>query len=188
MTGLGPYKIELETKFTRADNEGKTHTLQFLIPKLVEREGAIESVYVSCSSDSSSIVESAQIIEDLTKIAMKNMSDKMPGILVKAWLRTLAKKAATDKAKEKMDTGNVLGNWLVGGITDAIAEEFTHADIRCWRTLPSKIYFSRIRVKPGSYNLTVEFRGKQENCIEKVIRNVEIKKEEKQFVFVEKFI
>ncbi len=189
MTGLGPYKREIETKFTYADKEGKTHTFQLLVPKLVERESAIGSVSVSCSVDSLTIFESAHIIEDITKIAMKNMSDKMPGILVKAWLRAFSKKVATDKTKEKMNTGNVISNWLVGGITDGIAEKFTHADIRCWRTLPSRIYFKRIMVKPGSYNLTIEFRDKQKECIEKIIKKgMEIKNEKKYFVFVEKFI
>ncbi len=188
MTGLGPYKRENETKFTYPDKEGITHTFQLLIPELVERKSAIGSVSVSCSDDSTTIVVSAQIIEDVTKIAMKNMSDKMPGILVKAWLRAFSKKAATDKAKKKMNTGNVISNWLVGGITDGIAEKFTHADIRCWRTLPSRIYFRRIRVKPGSYNLTIEFRNEQNQCIEKIMRGMEIENEKKYFVFVEKFI
>jgi len=188
MAGLGPYKREIETKFTRVDEKGTTHTFQLLVPKLFERKSDIESVFVSCSNDSSSIIENAEIVEDVTKIAMKNMSDKMPGILVKSWFRALAKKVATDKAKKKMNSGNKIGNWIVGGITDGIAEHITHADIRCWRTLPSKIYFRRISVKSGNYNLEVEFRDKNQNCIKKEIRNVEIKNEEKYFVFVEKFI
>ncbi|MDZ7859827.1 MAG: hypothetical protein U5O15_04025 [Candidatus Krumholzibacteriota bacterium] len=189
MTGLCPYKKEFETKFSRADKEGKTHTFQLLIPKLIERGSAVGNVTVKCENDSASIVRNAQIIENISKIAIKNMSDKMPQILIKAWLRAFTKKKASDKMKEKVDTGNVLGNLLVGAVTDGVAEELTHADIRCWRTLPSRIYFRRIQVNPGSYDLEVELRDKYGDCLEKITRKgIVVENERKYFVFVERFI
>jgi len=189
MTGLCPYKKEYEAKFSRADKEGKTHTFQLLIPKLVGRGSAVGNVTVKCENDSASILRNAQIVEDISKIAIKNMSDKMPQLLVKAWLRAYAKKKASDKVKDKVDTGNVLGNLLVGAVTDGVAEELTHADIRCWRTLPSRIYFRRIQVKPGSYDLEMRLKSISGDCLEKIKRKgIVVENERKYFIFVERFI
>lgn len=187
MTGLAPFKRELEVSFTHVDDEGKTHTFQILVPELVRRQSNIEKVYMRVPSNSRIGILQAEEVQDITEIAFKNMSDRMPGIMVRAWLRALAKFKATESAKEKMDTGNKLGNLIIGTITDAVAEEVTRADIRCWRTLPGRIHLKRIRLKPGVYDLVFEMRGSGHPLERIVKKNVEIKNRRTSFLFAESF-
>ncbi|MBD3178682.1 MAG: hypothetical protein GF417_03270 [Candidatus Latescibacteria bacterium] len=187
MTGLAPFKREMETRFTHVDDEGKTHTFQILIPELVPRDGEITGVMAGYSGEEEGEMLEAEVVQDISMIARKNMSDKMPGIMVKAWLRALAKFKATEKAKKEMETGSKLGNLLIGSITDAVAEEITHADIRCWRTIPARIYMRRFRVQPGRYEFTVEMVNS--GCpVERIVKeNVEIREGQIRFVFAESF-
>ncbi len=188
MVGLSPVKREIKATLTRVDGEGKTHTFQLLVPELVQRPDGISGVYAGTIADSKEKFERAELAQDISSIAMKNMSDKMPSIMVKAWLRALAKYRVTEEAKEKMDTSNWLANLLVGGLTDQIAEEMTHADIRCWRTLPSKIYLKRFNTAPGSYDVGVDFTGEHGEVIEKrIMEDVKVLEGRKTFVFTEKF-
>jgi len=187
MTGMAPFKRELEASFTHVDDEGKTHTFQILIPEMVERDGDIAGVYTGTAGVGEVGMEKAELVHDLSGIAVKNMSDKMPGIMIRAWLRALAKFRATEKAKKEMKTDSKLGNILIGSITDAFAESVTHADIRCWRTLPARIHMRRLRLEPGSHDLVVEMRGT--DCrIERIVKNnVEIRKNRFSFIFAESF-
>lgn len=189
LAGMGPVKRELETTFSSIDKDGKTHTFQLQVPELLVRESLISEVFVGASRDTVTEFVKAEIVEDIGSIAAKNMSDKMPGILIKAWMRALAKHVATEKAKEKMDSGSGIANFIISGITDEVAEEMTHADLRCWRTLPDKIYMRRLKAGPGHFRVRIDFIDNEgfsagEACWEEV----EVRKGGKAFLFATKFI
>jgi hypothetical protein len=187
MTGLAPSKRELETTFTHVDDEGQTHTFQILVPELVRRDSGISQVNAGYRGPERSVMEKAEVVQSITRIAEKNMSDRMPGIMLKAWMRALAKFGATEKAKDRIKTGSRLGNLIIGSITDAVAEEITRADIRCWRTLPARIHMVRLRMVPGVYDFIIEAEGSECPGERIVKKNVRIEENRPVFLFAEYF-
>jgi hypothetical protein len=174
MTGLAPFKREMNTRFTAVGSDGKTHTFQVQIPQLIERPSMIKEVWVTCGN-ATNLSSTAEIVQHMGKIAEKNMEDKKPMMLLGAWTRALAKFIATEKAKDKMEGDSFWGNLLKGAITDALAEEMTKADIRCWRTIPEKIMLYRKRVPPGSYKFLIKYLGGDGNgVIARVEEKVEV--------------
>ncbi|MEJ0054394.1 MAG: hypothetical protein WDN75_01310 [Bacteroidota bacterium] len=98
-----------------------------------------------------------QLMEDVNKIAFKCLSERMTLELSKALVRVALKKVAEYQVrKDDRTLGSVLG------IINAITEK---ADTRNWQTLPHSIYYSRVRLKEGtnqvSFTTQVRSRKKQ---------------------------
>jgi len=175
MTGLGPFKREAEASLSFPDDDGKLHTFSVQVPELIERPSLIEGVAVSSLGESGRLHFDPFLAQDVDRIAFKNMDDGRAKTHLKAWLRAFAKFGATEKVKDKADTGNVLGNIIVGSIIDAGAREITRADIRCWRTIPKRIYICRMRLDPGLYDIEVDYIDGGGNSIgTSVIEGIEI--------------
>ncbi len=188
MTGLAPSKEELNTRFTSVDPDGNTHTFQVQIPQLIERPSIIEQVQVNCSN-AANLSSTAEMVQHVGKIAKKNMEDKKPMMLLGAWTRALAKFVATEKAKDKMEGDSFWGNVLKGVVTDAIAEEVTRADIRCWRTIPEKIMLYRRRIPPGNYRYLIKYLGGSEGgVVATVEEEVEVKEGQTTILYFNEFI
>jgi len=158
LTGLGPFKQEKKETFAYVDGKGKTHTFQVQIPILIDRPSNILEVKIDCDS-LPDLSGNAEIVQDVGKIARKNMEDKKTRMLIEAWGRAFAKFLATEEAKKKTEGHGWLATLTASLFIDMAAESLTRADIRCWRTIPQRIYLYRIRVPVGSYDFTVSYRG-----------------------------
>jgi hypothetical protein len=179
MTGLGPYKRDARTSVTHIDEKGVTHTFSVGIPELIQRPSQVRHVSVRCASLASEWTNTPCLIQDVYKIAKKNLSDKMPMIQLKAWSRALAASIASEKAKR--DISDILPSLLslFSSLIDAATTSITSTDIRCWRTLPQTVYLSRIPVHAGTYTLTVDFQDENGNAIGKSTpKSIEIQNNE----------
>jgi hypothetical protein len=188
MTGLGPYKRDARTSVTHIDEEGVTHTFTVGIPQLIQRPGRVRDVSVKCTGISSEWTNTPYLIQDVHKIARKNLKDKMPTIQLKAWSRALAASVASKKAKRDVseDYPSILR--LFSHIIDAATTSLTSTDIRCWRTLPQTVYLSRIPVNAGTYALTVDFQDADGNPISHPIEeSIEIEKNEIKLLYFYEF-
>jgi len=107
----------------------------------------------------------AFLAQDIVAIAKKNMDDKRPWLIMRAWTAALARLAASEKLKEKAKGESFWGNVVKGALIDSALENVTRADIRCWRTIPGRIYVSRFRLPKGSYDLCTEFLDSGGNCL-----------------------
>lgn len=101
----------------------------------------------------------AFLAQDVSAIAKKNMDDKKAVTIAKAFAAALVRYKASEKLKEKSKGKSFWGNVAKGVLIDSALENVTHADIRCWRTLPARIFIYRKRLPPGTYDICADFVG-----------------------------
>jgi hypothetical protein len=97
--------------------------------------------------------EAAILAQNFNQIAHQTLEDKRLRIVAKSAARLILKGQLTQKAEKEFGP---LG-WLAGNIYGAVTET---ADTRSWTTLPASIYVTRLVLKPGSYDLSIENNGR----------------------------
>ncbi len=100
------------------------------------------------------------LFEDLGKIAVHTFKTKRDIIYFKTLIRTVIKGLAAAEAKKKLreeTKANELGGWLINTLVDAGVDATEHADLRCWRTMPQHCYIGEVKVKPGVYEVALEY-------------------------------
>lgn len=188
MAGLGPYKRDARTSVTHIDEEGVTHTFSVGVPELIQRPGRVRHVSVKCENSDSEWTNTPCLMQDVHKIANKNLNDKMPMIQLKAWSRALAASIASKEAKRDASREYPSILRLLSGLIDAATISVTSTDIRCWRTLPQAVYLSRIPVNAGTYALTVDFQDVDRHSISHPIQeSVEIRQNEIKLLYFYEF-
>lgn len=173
--GLSPVKTELNIGFVITQREGMVYfrndeqgmnyafsasgysssqlkslsnldVYRLTLPRYVERP-----VYYT---DASLVVGetrySLQLLEDVNKVAHKCLEERMNLELSKALMRLAVKKATEYSASQKDKWAGVLME-MVNVLTEA-------ADTRNWQTLPHSIYYSRVPLKAGTNQVTLETR------------------------------
>ncbi|UCH80352.1 MAG: hypothetical protein JSW20_11485 [Nitrospiraceae bacterium] len=113
------------------------------------------------ASASQQIVSDTEIVEDINRIAVKNLEDRRGRITLKMIARVAAKQIAIHKVKDK--TARQLLN-----IANLFVEQ---ADTRSWRTLPGEIYLGRLIVPAGKYDVNISLCGEGEQFVETVYIN-----------------
>lgn len=171
----GDEKTEINSFKYRGDNE--LH-LKFAVPTIARRKTRIKSVRTIVDGKPR---EEMYLMENFGKIAEETFEVKKPIIYLRAALRTLIKAAIDAKAKEDIDkkyedksNGDDIGdevkdrgkNKLMAGLlkfaVDAISDITENADLRCWRTMPGKVYAGKIDLKPGRHEIV--FAYLDEHC------------------------
>ena len=72
-----------------------------------------------------------------------------------------------DEKKEREERGkNKLMAGLLKFAVDAITDVTENADLRCWRTMPGKVYAGKIDLAPGEYEITFEYLDINGNVID----------------------
>ncbi|MGM0452280.1 MAG: COG3014 family protein [Thermodesulfobacteriota bacterium] len=96
-------------------------------------------------SSDGQVSAASHLMEDINKIAVKNLKDRKARVMAKVVARAAAKQVVIHQASEEAGT-----NLVKIGLN--IANNFIErADTRCWRTLPGEIHLARTFVKPGKY-------------------------------------
>ena len=125
-------------------------------------------------ADSEVFVDSApagstQLVEDVTAIAMKNLTDRQALIRTRAIARATVKfvlassaaKAAGALCDRQFGSGSIgstLCKTAARGVAQGIAAATEVADVRSWSTLPSQIRMARISLAPGRHQVRVRFK------------------------------
>ncbi|MBI3288911.1 MAG: hypothetical protein HYZ74_05275, partial [Elusimicrobia bacterium] len=103
-----------------------------------------------------------ELVSDLAAIAKKDLAERMALIRTRAIARATVKfilaKAASDAVAKKYGK-NSLQHILAqaGGAATAAATEF--ADTRAWATVPAQFRLARLRLPPGSQDVSVTYLG-----------------------------
>jgi hypothetical protein len=95
------------------------------------------------------------LVEDINRIAAKNLEDRKGRILAKAIARAVAKQVAIHsiaRSSENRDDQRAIESIL--NLVNILLVE--RADTRSWRTLPGRIYMTRMHVPDGHYNGQLE--------------------------------
>ena len=103
-----------------------------------------------------------QLMEDVSAIAMKDLAERQALIKVRAIARATVKfilaKTATDVVAKKY--GKNSWQALATKATTAVAAAATEiADTRAWATLPSQFRMARLRLPPGTHDVTISYAG-----------------------------
>ena len=136
---------------------------KFAIPKIVQRPSEITTIRVYADSQ---FVGELRLLEDVGKVAEETFEAKKSLVYVRSVLRAVAKGLATHQLKKKADTGGVQG-WLKKAAIDVGSDVSENADLRCSRLLPGKIYAGDFEIRPGKYNLSIEFLDQSGHIINK---------------------
>jgi hypothetical protein len=136
---------------------------KFAIPQIVPRPSRVDRVRVWADT---ALVGEPALLEDVTKVAQETFAAKKSLIYLKTIARSLAKGLANYKAKKKADSGG-LGGWLKKAAIDVVSDISENADLRSAQFLPGKIYVGDFEMKPGTYNIIIEFLDASGGVIDK---------------------
>jgi uncharacterized protein len=164
--------------------------LKFAVPTIVKRKTGIHSIRTIIDGKAYGRM---YLIEDLGNIAEETFKVKKPLIYLRAALRTLIKASIDSKTKEKIDQKyeekeedgegeseergkNKLMAGLLKFAVDAITDVTENADLRCWRTMPGKVYGGKIDLAPGEYEIFFEYLDRHGNVIDAERKNLFVNK------------
>ncbi len=145
-----PFSLE---GYNDKDRQGLSSLEVFRIafPKYVERPAYFEQATLTTDAQEFNL----QLLEDVNKVAFKCLEERMGLEFSKALVRAALKKASEYQLKKEDRTlGSVLG--LINAMTEK-------ADTRNWQTLPHSIYYSRIPLKEGMNDVTLQLTGQSKS-------------------------
>jgi hypothetical protein len=102
----------------------------------------------------------SELAHDVTAMATKSLSDRLPAITAKALARAATKFAVAEGATRgaQMAAGRDAAPWVglaVGLLAKGFAVASEDADKRSWQTLPDEIHVARAWVPAGRYHLSI---------------------------------
>jgi len=150
-SGRGPVKKEFSLTVEKKDKKGNGYTFKLALPRFAPRPSQIASAEVLIDGEIQLLI----LAEDIEVIARKVLEDRLPLIEAKAVARSLAKAKADQEVKKKMGEGGL--NRLLKFGLDEVVKASERADLRCWRTLPAKIYLRRLILPPGPHRAGLRF-------------------------------
>jgi hypothetical protein len=124
---------------------------------------AFENMTLIDSSGHSVSVRS-ELAHNVTALAQKSLSERLPVITVKALARAATKFAMAEGAMigAQHAVGRDAVPWvglLVALVTHGLAVVSEEADKRSWQTLPDEIHVARAWVPPGQHHISIRPSG-----------------------------
>jgi uncharacterized protein len=104
----------------------------------------------------------SEVMVDIEAMAVRNLRDLYPGILIRQLIRLVGKAIAGKEASDQLG----LGGAILSSAFNAVTEQ---ADLRAWYGLPRSIHVARVRAN-GSPELTVRILG----AADAVLREVKV--------------
>ncbi|HSA61869.1 MAG TPA: hypothetical protein VLE03_06485 [Nitrospiraceae bacterium] len=106
----------------------------------------------------------SELAHNVTALADKSLSDRLPAITTKAVARAATKYALAEGTTRGAQhaAGKDAAPWvglIVGLLTKGLAVASEEADKRSWQTLPDEIHVARAWVPPGRYQLAIRPSG-----------------------------
>ena len=135
------------------------------LPRLVPQKTQVtsESMILTDSLGHSVTVRS-ELAHNVTALAEKSLSERLPMMTTKALARAATKFAMAEGAMigAQHAAGKDAAPWvglLVGLLAHGVAVGSEEADKRSWQTLPDEIHVARAWVPPGQYRVSVRPSG-----------------------------
>jgi uncharacterized protein len=129
-----------------------------------------------------------EVVEDIGKIAIKSLNDRIVRIYAKTFARAAIKYALSRAAVNKIEQNskNAVGAFLLSSTVKVAAAMTEKADKRCWQVLPDTIRMARFTVPAGVHELKVNYYNRNGGKAgEEQITNISVKKGKKTFVLVQ---
>ena len=129
------------------------------LPRLVPQKTQVPVDTLTLVSDGEARVTArTELVQNVTALADKALSERMAGITVKALARAALKFSLAEGATRgaQQAAGKDAAPWVglaVGLLTKGLAVASEEADKRSWRTLPDEIHLARLWVPAGQYHV-----------------------------------
>ncbi|MDR2580135.1 MAG: hypothetical protein LBC85_03975 [Fibromonadaceae bacterium] len=159
---------------------GRTMTIQFAIPQMVERVSQTSKFSVNVNSKP----QATETFSSTKRGLEKDLENGQTTTLIRTAGRVVTRTIAANKAKDRMQTGNGLVDLLLNIGTDIGTGALEEADLRIGSALPSTLQIVRIPVEPGKHSVSIDVldhHGRKMGSSAEQFVNV--KKGEKVFLF-----
>lgn len=139
------------------------------LPRLVPQKTQVHFENMTLTdSTGRAITVRSELAHNVTALAEKSLSDRLPGITVKALARAATKFALAEGATRgaQQAAGKDAAPWVglaVGLLTKGLAVASEEADKRSWQTLPDEIHVARAWIPPGQYQVSIQPSGQESN-------------------------
>ncbi|MGZ8404953.1 MAG: hypothetical protein ACXW38_04720, partial [Nitrospira sp.] len=137
------------------------------LPRLALQKTQVTSESMTLTdSIGHSVIVRSELAHNVTALADKSLSERLPMITTKALARAATKYAMAEGAMigAQYAAGKDAASWvglLVGLVAHGMAVASEEADKRSWQTLPDEIHVARAWVPPGQYHLSVRPSGQE---------------------------
>jgi tetratricopeptide (TPR) repeat protein len=159
---------------------GGTVTIQFAIPKMVERASQNGVFAVNVNGNT----QSAEIFSNTKNSIQKDLENGQTTMLIRTAGRVILRTIAANKAKEKMRTGNGIADLVLNLGADFATGAMENADLRLGSALPQTIQILRIPVEPGEHLVKIDILDKYGRKTGSFAEQaVKVKKGGKVFIF-----
>ncbi|OQW34265.1 MAG: hypothetical protein A4E19_02055 [Nitrospira sp. SG-bin1] len=135
------------------------------LPRLVPQKTQVPSENMTLTdSTGRAVTVRSELAHNVTALAEKSLSERLPAITVKALARSATKFAMAEGAMigAQQAAGRDAAPWvglLVGLVTHGLAVASEEADKRSWQTLPDEIHVARAWVPRGEYRVAIQPSG-----------------------------
>jgi len=182
--GRSPVKEDSFIDAPVPDGGGGVYLVRVALPRFVPRPSKVSSVEVTFRQGETLLRQKADVMEDITAIAKKNLEDRIARISGKAIARAttkyIAARTAKHQAKKKGGEGAEI---LTDFLTNVYSLATEQSDKRSWQTLPAKIRLVRISLPPGEWEVRIAYYSDQGRLIEeRPIPPVKVEKGKQQFL------
>ncbi|SPP65991.1 conserved hypothetical protein [Nitrospira lenta] len=136
------------------------------LPRLVTQKTQVPGEQLTLVGETGRQVSvSSELGQNISALADKSLSERLPGITVKALARAAFKFAMSEGATRgaQQAAGKDAAPWVglvVSLLTKGLAVFSEEADKRSWQTLPDEIHIARAWVEPGQYAASVQLLGR----------------------------
>ncbi|NGZ59718.1 MAG: hypothetical protein CV081_04335 [Nitrospira sp. LK265] len=135
------------------------------LPRLIPQKTRVGSESMTLTdSFGHSVTVRSELAQNVTALAEKSLSERLPAITAKALARAATKFALAEGITRGAQhaAGRDAGPWvglLVGVVAKGIAVASEEADKRSWQTLPDEIHVARAWVEPSLYQVSIQPSG-----------------------------
>lgn len=157
--GLGPLKYPQSVTLPDPSNG---HYFSVSLPALQRRPPPVQAVEVSVGDVHVRTERMASIMSD----ANKQLEADKPKLMAAELARNVTRSAVANKADQ-----NTPG---LGSVVSLIASAVDQADVRIWGTLPDNIQVARLRLAPGTYDVTLNYLGGRGAGATHTLKNIQI--------------
>lgn len=141
------------------------HVVRVAVPTLVSQKTSVAYGHMTITGPGGVFHANTELMQDLTAVAERTLSDRLAGIAVKAAARAVVKYGMAEgvgrgaHAAAGRDAGPLVG-LVVTSLAKAWAVASEESDKRTWRTLPDEIRIAKLWVPPGEYQIRMQYAGR----------------------------
>jgi tetratricopeptide (TPR) repeat protein len=150
------------------------------LPFYESRPNRITSARISVSGKQAN----TELMENVDAIARASLKSRMPAITARAVARAISKGVIQESVDKSGQRGDDAAAKLIGSLLVRVAAVATErADTRSWLTLPANVQLARLSLPPGTYDVTVDLLGNNDQIVAtRVFPQVTIRKERKTYL------